>query len=74
MHDAHAFGLGHIMMESATNIKRRGECGERMGEKRVERQREREYTEGRGWLGSCGEEGREWNGRGELSGKEVMER
>ena len=29
---------------------------------------------GRGWLGSCGEEGREWNGRGELSGKEVTER
>ena len=45
-----------------------------MGEKRVERQREREYTEGRGWLGSCGEEGREWNGRGELSGKDVTER
>ena len=44
------------------------------GEKRVERQREREYTEGRGWLGSCGEEGREWNGRGELGGKEGTER
>ena len=44
------------------------------GEKRVERQREREYTEGRGWWGSCGEEGREWNGRGELSGKEGTER
>ena len=44
------------------------------GEKRVERQREREYTEGRGWLGSCGEEGRGGNGRGELSGKEGTER